>query len=384
MRRHLATALAATAVLGACEDSSEPGTKKPDPCPETKGTICTFIGTGHAGFDGDHLPLYESRLYWPIDMSFTSTGAYVLDWNNHKVRKILDDQTLETVIGTDFVGDGDPVQGDLVKPGVDALTIDLNHPTELLEMPDHKLLLVSWHNHKLRVWDPATGKAYVMVGRGAGYKGDGEGITGADNVLLNQPAAVRYDKNGNLYIIDQRNERIRRIKADLSLVETVLGTGEKGFGGDGGDPLLAKVSFPKSSNPPPSGSLDFDADGRLYFADTENNRIRRIDFEANTVDTVLGDGTPAKLANPRDVERGPDGRIYVADMNNHRVLALDPTSLEVEVIAGTGTAGFSGDYGAANLAQLNQPTGIAFDEHGDLYIADMQNNRIRLVRMGAE
>lgn len=370
-----------TAALLSAGCDPEPASNKPKACPDTAGTICTYIGTGHAGFEGDHVPLYESRLYWPVDITFNSQGTFVLDWNNHRVRKVTADETLETVFGSDFVGDGDPVQGDLAKPGVDALTIDLNHPTQIEEMPDGKLLLVAWHNHKLRVFDPATGKAYVMLGRGAGFAGDGLPVNA--DTRLNQPSAVRYDKNGNLFILDQRNERIRKISADLQLVETVVGTGDKGFGGDGGSPLLAVVSFPKTSNPPPAGGMAFDAQGRLYFSDIENHRIRRVDFVADTIETIYGDGTTTLLNNPRDLELGPDGRLYVADEKNNRVVAI---SLEApyagEVVAGSGTRGFAGDYGPAKDAQLSAPTGIGFDSNGDLYIADTQNNRVRIVRMG--
>ena len=368
--------LAACLGAAAC-DPEEPG---PKACPETPGVICPFAGTGHPGFNGDGKDLLESTLYWPTDLTFTSTGLYLLDWNNHKVRRVTEDGTFETVIGTDFVGDGDPVQGDLVKPGVPGTTIDLNHPTQIVERPDKTLILVSWHNHKLRIFDPATGLVYVWCGRGAGYQGDEGPI---EQALLNQPAAVRYDAEGRLYIVDQRNQRIRRVDTD-GTIHTVVGTGTAGFGGDTGSPLEAQVSFPPGSNPPPNGMLDFDDDGRLYFADTLNDRIRRVDFEAGTIDTVLGDGSATTLDNPRDVEQGPDGRIYVADEGNHRIVAIDPATLAVEVIAGTGQRGDSGDFGPAKTAQLARPTGIAFDANGDLYIADNQNQRVRLVRMGAD
>ncbi|MCC6624585.1 MAG: hypothetical protein IT385_25275 [Deltaproteobacteria bacterium] len=369
-------ALAATFGLGCDDEASGPA-----PCPDTPGTICTWIGNGKAGFDGDGNALLDSRLYWPVDVTFGSSGTYVLDWNNHRVREVKDG-ALVTVIGTDFIGDGDPEQGDLDRPGVPATTIDLNHPTQLVEAPDGTYILVSWHNHKLRVWDPDTGLMYVMCGRGAGYKGDGEAVTGADNVLLNQPSAIAYDRHGDIYILDQRNERIRRIKADGSLIETVVGTGQVGFSGDGGDPLLATVNFPKTSNPPPAGGLAFDGDGRLYFSDILNHRIRRVDFVANTIETLYGDGTTDKLNNPRDIEVGPDGRLYVADELNHRVVAIDVETGLAEVVAGTGASGFSGDYGPASEATLASPTGVAFDAAGDLYIADNANHRIRVVRMG--
>jgi sugar lactone lactonase YvrE len=360
-------------VLGCQPD--EPGEQ---PCPNEAGVICPWVGTGSPGFDGDGNTLRESRLYWPVDVTFTSHGPYVVDWNNHRIRYVHDDETLETVIGTDFLGDGPDDLSDLEKPGAPGTSIHLNHPTQILEMAGGHLLMVSWHNHKLRVWDPDTGLAYVACGRGAGYDGDGP----IEDALLNQPQAARYGPDGSLYVLDQRNQRIRRITSlePGGMIETVVGTGELGFAGDGGSPLDAQVSFPPGSNPPPAGGLDFDEAGRLYFSDTLNNRIRRVDFDADLIDTVIGDGTTVALNNPRDVERGPDGRIYVADELNHRVLALDVDTLDLTVVAGTGKAGDSGDFGPAAQAELNRPSGIAFDGDGNLYISDTYNHRIRLVR----
>lgn len=382
MRSRYAYSALLCAAIG-CDDPADPGPKAPKACPETVGTICTFVGNERAGFDGDGRPLYDTRLYWPVDITFASSGTYILDWNNHRVRQVVDG-TLKTVAGTDFVGDGDPGLKDLVKPGVPATSIDLNHPTQLTELPDGTFILVSWHNHKLRVWDPETGLMYVMLGRGAGYAGDGTAVTGDASVLLNQPSAIALDGDDNIYILDQRNERIRRIDATGAIISTVVGTGEKGFGGDGGDPLMAKVNFPKTSNPPPAGGMAFDAEGRLYFSDILNQRIRRVDFAANVIETVYGDGETAKLNNPRDIQIGPDGRLYIADELNHRVLAMNTETFAVEVVAGKGTRGFSGDYGPATAAELSNPTGIDFDDNGDLYIADSQNNRIRVVRMGGK
>lgn len=367
--------LSLVAALGACDDTDDGGKT----CPDTPGTICPWAGTGAPGFDGDGKSLKESRFYWPADVSFTSTGAYILDWNNHRVRRLQDDGTLQTVIGTDFVGDGPEDLSDLTPEGAVGTTVHLNHPTQIHELADGKIMLVAWHNHKLRIFDPATGRVTVMCGRGAGFEGDGGP---AADARLNQPVAAALAPDGSLYLLDQRNQRIRHLLAPLGegAIETVVGNGMPGFAGDGGDPLEAQVSFPTGSNPPPGGGITLGPDGKLYFSDILNQRVRVVDFAANRIDTLYGDGSTEKLNNPRDLAFGPDGRLYVADERNHRVLAIGVEDGAAEVVAGTGAAGDTGDGGAAAAAQLNGPTGVTFDDAGDLYIADAQNHRIRVVR----
>lgn len=371
----------ALALLG-CESEA--------PCDDATGVACVWAGAFRAGFNGDGLPLGESQLYWPVDVSFTATGeSYVLDWNNHRVRLVTEGGTLETVVGTDFVGDGDPLMGDLVAPGVPGTSISLNHPTQLLESPDGGLVLVAWHNHKLRRFDPDTGMVYVMCGRGAGFDGDGTSLN--DATRLNQPSGGVYAPDGSLFLLDQRNQRVRRIDPD-GVIETVVGMGDPGFDGDGGPPLEARLSLPTGSNPPPAGTLALDEQGRLYIADTLNHRIRRVDFAADRIETVAGDGEPrfggdggpataASIHNPRDLEIGPDGRLYIADEGNHRIRAVDLESGIITTVVGTGDRG-QGDDGLDPLeTDLAKPAGVAFDREGRLYVSDTENNVIRRVTL---
>jgi DNA-binding beta-propeller fold protein YncE len=357
-------------------------------CDESQGVACIWAGTFRAGFNGDDLPLTESQMYWPVDVSFTSDGeAYVLDWNNHRVRRVTADGTFETVIGTDSVGDGDAAFADLVPPGVPGTDIDLNHPTQLLEAPDGSLVLVAWHNHKLRRFDPDTGLAYVICGRGAGFEGDGTSLD--DTTRLNQPSGGVFAPDGSLYLLDQRNQRVRRIDAD-GVIETVVGVGDPGFAGDGGPPLEAQLSLPTGSNPQPAGTLTIDAQGRLYIADTLNHRIRRVDFAADLIETVVGDGearfagdggpaTQASIQNPRDLAIGPDGRLYIADELNHRVRAVDLDTGIITTVMGTGQRGQGEDGRAPLQTDLAHPAGVAFDLDGRLYVTDTLNNVIRRV-----
>ena len=388
----MGTALAVASLAG-CSSATGPAEEVDSNlvslCSDVSGTICTWAGMGRPGWDGDAQPLLASRFYWPVDLTIVPTGeTYILDWNNHRVRRVTADETLETVIGTDFVGDGPYDESDQVPPGAPGITVHLNHPTHLLPLPDGTLLLTAWHNHKLRTYDPATGLVRVMCGAGAGYGGDGGP---AREALLNQPSQTVLGPDGGLYILDQRNQRVRRIDPD-GTVSTVVGTGEAGFAGDGSNPLQARIRLPAGSNPPPAGALIFGPQGRLYIADTLNHRIRRVDFALDRIETIAGIGEAgfsgdgglameATLNNPRDILIGPDGRLYVADELNHRVRAIDLSTGAITTVAGNGVFGFAGDGGPAVQASLNRPAGLEFDAQGRLYIVDTYNHRIRRVTL---
>jgi len=386
-----AVAVAAGGLAGCGDDMNQPA------C--ASGNICTWAGTGEVAFNGDGLDRLQSALYNPMDLKFAPDGrAYVLDWQNHRVRRVNADNKLETVIGTLDIGDGPlPESGELTPPGVDGKTVNLNHPTDVVFAADGTMYLAAWHNHKIRHFDPTTGLVYVACGAGPGFKGDGGPAAAA---LMNQPKSVIIDPaTGALLVLDTRNMRVRRIAADApATIDTVVGNGTWGFAGDGGAPLAAELALQvvnaDTDNPLPGGGLALDAAGLLYIADTENHRIRRVDFTQNVIETIAGtgdagfsgDGGPAlqaMLNYPRDIEMGPDGRLYIADTENHRIRAIDLGTGVITTVAGNGSPDmhkmFGGDGGSPLDAELNRPWGITFDAAGSLYIADALNNRIRKV-----
>jgi sugar lactone lactonase YvrE len=194
---------------------------------------------------------------------------------------------------------------------------------------------------------------------------------------------VAFDAIGNLYIADQYNNRIRRVNAN-GIIMTVAGTNGGGYSGDGGAATNAKLSGPSG--------LAFDVFGNLYIADADNKRIRGV-FANGIIMTVAGGGnsasgyagdggaaTNANLANPSNVAFDASGSLYIADMANNRIRMINADGI-IMTVAGGGksTSAYSGDGGAATNASLGEPSGVAFDASGNLYIADQDNNRIREV-----
>jgi hypothetical protein len=369
------------------------------PCTDVAGSICTYAGNGGSGYDGEGHNRLEITLYWPLDIEFTPSGRQIfMDWNNHLVREILPDDTIQTIMGSDFVGDGPADLSDLTPEGADPRTVDLNHPTDVQELSNGDLAVMAWHNHKIRIIDAQTGRVRVVLGAGAGFAGDGGPAQAA---RVNQPPHAVLDPNGNLFLVDQRSQRIRILRnfdamREQAIVGTVVGTGMKGFNGDG-IALETQISMPAGPNPEPGGSVALDAQGRLYLADTQNHRIRRVefiteDFTSGLVTTLAGTGTggfngdgpdarQAQVNNPEDLEIGPDGNLYFADTNNDRVRRINVITGAIDTVVGNGQRGYTGDGGPAVEASLNRPFGIAFDDAGDLYVSDTFNGRIRKVKL---
>ena len=198
---------------------------------------------------------------------------------------------------------------------------------------------------------------------------------------LYNPAGVAVDGVGNLYIADARNNGIRKVDS-TGTITTIAGTGESGFSGDGGPAVEAELRRPYG--------VAVDSAGDVYIADVGNQRIRKI-YSTGTITTIAGsgeygfgfsgDGGPAveaELRRPYGVAVDSAGNVYIADSIDHRIRKVDPTGT-ITTIAGTGEFGFSGDGGPAVEAELRSPYGVAVDSAGDVYIADVGNQRIRKV-----
>ena len=217
----------------------------------------------------------------------------------------------------------------------------------------------------------------TVAGDGAGgFSGDNGPATSAE---LADPQGVAVDSAGNLYIADLANNRIRKVSNGV--ISTVAGNGTPGFSGDGGLATAAQLDQP--------AGVAVDSAGNLYIADCWNHRIRKV--SNGVISTVAGNGTPgfsgdngpatsAQLSDPTGVAVDSAGNLYIADMFSNRIRRVSNGA--ITTVAGNGTQGFSGDNGPATSAQLSNPYAVAVDSAGNLYIADMVNNRIRKVSNG--
>ncbi|HET9052112.1 MAG TPA: hypothetical protein VFO60_10450, partial [Candidatus Dormibacteraeota bacterium] len=217
----------------------------------------------------------------------------------------------------------------------------------------------------------------AFAGNGAwGYGGDGGPATSAS---FNQPNGVAEDSAGNVYIGDTNNDVIRKVDTS-GIITTYAGNGTAGFFGDGGAAGSAELNQPYW--------LSFDASGDLLVADYGNNRIRAIS-PSGIITTVAGNGTAgyagdggaataAALNGPITATGLPGGGFLIGDSGNNRVRRVDASGT-ITTIAGNGTAGYAGDGGVATSAAVNEPTGVAYDPAGNLFIADCGNSVVRKV-----
>jgi streptogramin lyase len=245
--------------------------------------------------------------------------------------------------------------------------------------PDAALYICEVSNHRLRRLDLKSGQLTTIAGCGRqGYSGDGGPATAA---LLNEPYEVRFDAQGHIYFVEMQNHVVRRVDAKTGVISTVAGTGQRGFGGDGGDAKAALLANPHS--------IALDDRGYLYIADIGNHRIRRVEPKSGQIETFAGtgqrrlpeDGQAAKgtpVLGPRALFIS--GRtLLVALREGHSVWKIDLDAGRWQHVAGTGQRGYSGDGGPAKQATFDGPKGIAVSAAGDVYVVDTENQAIRRI-----
>jgi len=337
--------------------------------------------------------------------------------------------TITTVAGTGR-GELDRFEGP-----ADRVNINQTFGVELA--PDGGLYICEVGHHRVLRLDLKRRTVTTVAGTGKqGYAGDGGRATEA---RLNEPYEVRFDRAGNMYVVEMVGAVVRKVDAKSGLISTVAGTSKPGFGGDGGPAVQAQLRSPHS--------IALDDHGGLYIADIGNHRIRRVDLETGVIETVAGNGertlpvddtvatgrpmlgpralhvvgetmwialreghsvwrmdlktrrlrhvagtgakgfhdgpaAEATFNGPKGIVAGPHDDIFVVDTENQVIRRIDVKAGEVSTVAGVGPngRGYGGDGGPARQAKMDRPHGITVDAHGGLYIGDTNNHRVRYVR----
>lgn len=271
------------------------------------GVITTIAGTGEAGFSGDGGPATKAQMNQPYGLVIDRSGnLYTADRLNGRVRRIDG----ATGVITTLAGDGG---GKFSGDGRLAASAGLAEPNGLaLDRAHRRLFIADVADHRVRVVDLGSGiiTTYAGTGKGA-HAGDGGSATQAD---VFGARAVALAPDDSLYLMERQGSCIRRIHDGM--IETIAGTGARGYAGDGSDARHAVFNAPKE--------MAVDAAGNIFVVDTENHVIRLIDAKSSIVTTIAGNGEPGPhgTARPHGAVVGPDGAVYIGDSENHRVLKL--------------------------------------------------------------
>lgn len=336
-------ALAALTACGASEESS-PAKNSGEPTPASAESskltdpsreIISYAGSGSPLFKGDGGPAAESGLFAPTGVTLDDAGNLYIS-SDKRVRKV-DAITgmISTVVGTGsslMLGDSGP-----------ALSAGLRDPRGLTVDSSGNLFITDNGTGRIRKVDAESGVITTVAGGGAGdvlAKIFGDGGP-AEDALIKAPDDVTVDSNGNLYIAT--DNRIRKVDGATGIIDTVVGTGERGVGGDGGPAIDATMAEPVS--------LVLDNQGTMFIVDSENHRIRKVDATTEIITTVAGIGKHYERAALVYAGLGQGGHYDATD-------------------APASGAGYAGDGGPANRAMLQRPKGIDIDFAGNLFIAD--------------
>jgi trimeric autotransporter adhesin len=389
----------------------------------TTGHIYTVAGDGGFGFAGDGGPAAKAELNVPYAAAVDGSGNLVVaDELNNRVRVVAEKTGtfygVAMTTGHIYTVAGDGTGGDEGNggPGTSAA---LDNPKGVAVDGAGNLLIADELNNQIRVLAGktgtlygqamTTGHIYTVAGNGSGsFSGDG---SPAANAQLAGPEGVAVDSEGNMAIADTNNDRVRVVAGTTGTfygqamtagdVYTVAGNGIVGFSGDGGPGTAAELV--------PLG-VALDGAGNLLIADWRNSRIRVVANETGTfygqamtagdIYTVAGDGTrgfsgdggpaaTAGLANPLGVGVDAAGNLLIGDTGDRRIRVVAETTGtfygqamttgDIYTVVGDGTEGFSGDGGPATSAELDQPWGVTVDANANLVIADVENDRIRVV-----
>ena len=411
--------------------------RKVDP----QGTITLFAGNGSAGYAGEGVPATDASLNEPHGVAADGLGnIYIADTQNHCIRKV------DRVTGIITTVAGKPELPGYKESG-QATNAEFNEPQGVYLDASGNLFIADTGNCMIRKVDILTngttrvaGAAINPVTPDCGYSGD---MGPPDEAKLDKPHAVYVDISGNMYIADGDNHRIRKVDVAEEVITTIAGNGVAAYGGDGGPAIDASMQNPKSvwvdkdgnvfiadsenhrirkvSGPPSENIYTVAGDGTgdyagdhglaidaslkkphgvclyesfapayLFVSDPSNYQIRKVDLSTNFLVKAAGTlwygyngdnipATSARLNYPFGVHVDARGNVYIADTYNQRIRKVNRTTGIITTVAGTGSKGFFGDGGPATNANLRYPFSLYLDAYGNIFILDTYNYRVRRV-----
>ena len=334
------------------------------------GIITTIAGNGTAGFGGDNGPALKAAFNFPAGLCLDQAGnLFVADRNNHRVRRIDTTGIVTTVAGVgvpDMGGDGGP-----------ATEAYLNYPSDLVCDDKGNLYISDRSNNRIRKVDS---KGVISTIAGMGLPEFGGDFGPATDAFLKYPFGIDLDQKGNLYIADRGNNRIRKVDTQ-GIITTVAGDGTHFFAGDYGPATRASLAYPTDVVVDDQGNL-YIADrnnNRIRKVDplgilTTVMGIGKYEYNG---DNEIASETTLHL--PFALALSPDGKLIIVDRNHFRVRSMDLKNHAIATVAGNGKFWFRGDGGPGAGATLDSPSGMAVNSKGHVIFSDKMHNRLRWI-----
>lgn len=372
----------------------------------SNGNIITVAGTGVAGYSGDGALATSAQLNDPYGVFVDGSGdIFIADSDNSAIREVTASNGYIQTVAGNGIACADPTTpcGD----GGSAISAQLAFPEGVFVDAAGNIFIADTDDSRIRVVNPGTAPVQIAgvsvpgtdieTVAGAYYNSDdGCQFTGdpgpAISASLCQPDAVFVDGSGNIFIADTNNFAIEKVTTTGAMTAVAGSPGTAGYTGDNAAAISATLNYP-------SGVV-VDASGDIYIADTENFVIREVTASNSFIKTIIGNNTlsysgdgglagNAELSSPAAVSVDASGDIFIADSENSAIREVVASTGDIQTVAGDGTicalptaAVACGDNGLATSAQLNNPQGVFLDASGNIFIADTEDNRIRVVNTG--
>ncbi len=359
---------------------------------EEEVVINTVAGNMKAGYNGDSILADYASLYTPMSVCVDEWDRiYIADTQNNRIRMVDNLKVIDSVAGTGIFGyNGDEKRATKCSF---AFPMGLHVRTANQEKKKVDIYISDTRNNRIRMVNQ-YGIIRTIAGSGRfGFSGDNGPAERGD---LKWPAGISLDNDGNIYIADSYNHRIRVVYMGGTIagdagnkiiknpkprhIYTLVGTGKGGFGGDGRLATEANINTPWDVYP---------AGGELFIADKGNHIIRKVDKDG-IISTIAGrpgiagyygdvlSATEEKINSPYGLW-ADENNVYIADAMNSRIRKIDPKANAIETICGIGEFGFAGDGAPAIMCMLSHPVDIFGDGKGKFYLCDLQNQIIRVI-----